>query len=600
MVYQNCGVPFKLANQQSDSFKSACRPSGKGSFSESKVQLSPQTIHNAQEGYSAQKGKLETLEGSKVSMSFDLSKPTAFKAADEILAGTRLNVLIDLVCVKNLEDVFTGGSGLSDSEFYFSLNLRTLSSSPVDSLIAEAELDRSPVLSHEKAVEIVLRSSMTFSEISELAKKDRCLVGITESVPRFVPSLVWNDPKFPQQTFHSAIESQAGVNSFLSDEISAAGYVTVAIIDSGVDWNHTDLEQVNRSLSKDMVSGRSLQGRPEMPLQSGSVTESILNTFFHGTHVAGLIGATIGNSIGVAGVGGPRVNMVSYNGLKWSQESGEWVAHFPDDVLYNAIIEAAKTSHIINMSLGVTYPSGFQAPSLLKEAVDKATAANRLVITAAGNGYVECQLKPSSTCSQALKRANMDSTSEPREYPAYFAKTNSKVIAVGSTDQNPIATTNLSSFSNYGPSVVEISAPGSGGEGIWSTAALGLKNGQTPIEYYPLSGTSMATPQVSGAAALAWGYVAERVGSENVKADEIKKWMLLYESNDHSAKLESYFKNGSRINIKKLYSSIKYQVSSSGNPGTTTPTPTAPTGPTPEVPLDGTGFPSIVDLPTCP
>src|SRR5690606_23926464 len=115
----------------------------------------------------------------------------------------------------------------------------------------------------------------------------------------------------------------------------------------------------------------------------------------------------------------------------------------------------------------------------------------------------------------------MDNANDPKEFPAYFAKTNSRVLTVGSTDQNPIASSNISSFSNYGPSVVEISAPGSGDQGILSTVALGLKDSQgNPIEYYPLSGTSMATPQVSAAAALAWGYVAERLGPSNVKADE--------------------------------------------------------------------------------
>ena len=111
--------------------------------------------------------------------------------------------------------------------------------------------------------------------------------------------------------------------------------------------------------------------------------------------------------------------------------------------------------------------SGATNNPALEAAIQAAGNAGILFVTAAGN---------SST--------NLDSTPY---YPASYSDSN--VIAVAATDTNG----NLATFSNYGANTVAIAAPGTG---IFSTLP--------GNNYGYLSGTSMASPEVAGVAALAW------------------------------------------------------------------------------------------------
>ena len=184
----------------------------------------------------------------------------------------------------------------------------------------------------------------------------------------------------------------------------------------------------------------------------------------HGTHTAGTIGANTDNAIGVAGIS-PNVTIVS---AKFLQQSGTL------DAAIKAIdyITDLKIRH--NMNFVATSNSwGYQGEfvQVLSDAVNRERQAGILFIAAAGN--------------------NAGNNDVSDFWPANLSLTLDNVISVAAIDVN----NNLASFSNYGATSVHIGAPG---VGIWST----LYNSNLDPIYANFSGTSMAAPHVSGAAAL--------------------------------------------------------------------------------------------------
>lgn len=168
----------------------------------------------------------------------------------------------------------------------------------------------------------------------------------------------------------------------------------------------------------------------------------------HGTHVAGTVAANTGNSVGVAGTA-PDAQLAICKAL-----NGAGVGFVTDVAACIDWSWRTGGARIISMSLGSE-----QGSSTEERAVKDAAAAGVLVIAAAGNGYDD---KPN--------------------YPAIYPE----VMSVASFNQAGV----ISDFSTCN-SDVEIAAPG---EDIWSTFPAN--------SYGVISGTSMATPHVSGAAAL--------------------------------------------------------------------------------------------------
>lgn len=214
--------------------------------------------------------------------------------------------------------------------------------------------------------------------------------------------------------------------------------ITVAILDTGCDHNHPDLE-------KQIIGGRNFtdddRNNPNIFLDYNG----------HGTHVAGTIAAQQ-NTGGVVGVA-PEASLLIVKVLN-KQGSGkyEWIING-----INYAIE--QKVDIISMSLGGPHDS-----TDLHEAIKTAVANNILVVCAAGN-----------------EGDGVDSTDE-FEYPGYY----NEVITVGAIN-NKRQTSNFTNSHNE----IDVVAPG---EAILSTYLNG--------KYAKLTGTSMATPHVSGALAL--------------------------------------------------------------------------------------------------
>lgn len=247
---------------------------------------------------------------------------------------------------------------------------------------------------------------------------------------------------------------------------------------------------------------------------SGCPNQTTTDPDGHGTHVAGIASAVTNNSIGVAGLAWEGRLM----SVKVLDDTGggyySWIA--------NGIILAADNgAEVINLSLGGSSPS-----LTLENAINYAWGKGVVIAAAAGNN------------GRSL-----------RIYPGYYLK----VIAVAATD----ATDKKASFSNYG-NWVDVAAPG---VSILST----YNNG-----YSTLSGTSMATPFVSGLAALLKG---QNPGLTN---SEVRN--KIESSSDSISGTGNYWTWG-RINVCRALGCVS-SLAPSPTP-TPSPTPAASLAPTP-------------------
>ena len=239
--------------------------------------------------------------------------------------------------------------------------------------------------------------------------------------------------------------------------------IIVAVIDTGVDYNHPDLtSNMWRKPGEIPNNGRDDDGNGYIDDVYGwnfySKTKDPWDDIGHGTHCAGTIGARGNNSIGVAGV----CWNVRIMALKFLGPNGGAASDAANAIYYATRNGAKLTSN--------SWGGGPYSQSL-KDAISDAAANGVLFIAAAGNGGAD-QVG--------------DNNNNTPTYPASYGLAN--IIAVAATDRDDA----LAGFSNYGSTSVHLSAPG---VDIGSTAG---------GDYYFMSGTSMAAPHVSGACALIW------------------------------------------------------------------------------------------------
>ncbi|MDP2172535.1 MAG: S8 family serine peptidase [Candidatus Cloacimonadaceae bacterium] len=309
---------------------------------------------------------------------------------------------------------------------------------------------------------------MIDAAVEALAKDPNIIYAELEGINRskFVP----NDPMVTQQYTHARIRSYDAW-----DYIQGSHNVLIGITDSGVKWNHPDLRAniwINPAESPGMTinwdAGTITGGNGVDAGEGGNKIDDLVGWDFynndnnpiqtyvqndHGTHVAGCAAAVGNNAIGVAGTS-PIASILSCKGSSNTSPSSG-ISYAYDQVKYSAEIGA----HIINASWGGS--GGGAYPNSI---VNYATALGSLVIAAAGNN-------------------NTEHTASYQDYPADCTN----ALCVASTGQNDVK----SNFSDFG-APIDICAPG---EGILSTII--SNNG-----YDAYDGTSMASPNVSGVAAL--------------------------------------------------------------------------------------------------
>jgi subtilisin family serine protease len=269
--------------------------------------------------------------------------------------------------------------------------------------------------------------------------------------------------------------------------------IVVGVVDTGIDWTHPDLAA--NVWSNPGGIGGCAAGTHGYNAIKGNCKPRDDND--HGTHVSGTIGAVGNNGTGVAGVNWS----VKLMGLKFLNAKGSGSTSNAVKAIDWAV--AAKQAGVNVRVLSNSWGGGGYSQALL-DAIDAAGANDILFVVAAGNASANDDTTPSYPC-------------------AYNAP---NVVCVAATD----STDALASFSNYGPATVDLGAPG---VGVLSTV---------PGGYASYSGTSMATPHVSGAAALILSHCSETVAQLKAK---------LLSSVDADPSLAGLTVTGGRLDLQK-------------------------------------------------
>jgi subtilisin family serine protease len=303
-----------------------------------------------------------------------------------------------------------------------------------------------------------------------------------------------------------------------------AGSVIVAVLDTGIAYTHPDItanlwtnqaeipgdgiDNDGNGINDDYYGANFGGLKPGDPWDDDTADS-------HGTHVAGIIGATGNNGVGTAGINW-TARIMAVKVLHGPEGYGEL-----SDVLKGMEYALARGAKIINCSIESTQDqadaNGMQS---LHEAVKIADQAGAIVVSAAGNTGLD--LDTSAIYPASIRLPN-----------------NIAVAAVTRFDE-------LATYSDSGRHSVDLVAPGgsAGGtgtpDGILST--VWLANGSQL--YRTTSGTSMAAPHVTGAAALAWNL------NPGLSAYQVKGRIL--NSVDRLPAYAPFCISGGRLNLDAL------------------------------------------------
>ncbi len=317
-----------------------------------------------------------------------------------------------------------------------------------------------------------------------------------------------NDPQFGEQWALNNRGQDGGKDRADIDALKAWGIsqgsnkVVVAVLDSGVDYTHKDLvanmwmrpETVPQYTDDELGSFDDLRG-----YDADANIADPMDDNGHGTHCAGVIGAEGDNGEGIAGINWH----VQIMPLKFLGKGGFGSTKNAIEAINYAIERKSKgvNVRVISASWGSTSRS-----KALEDAIRAAGDAGILFVAAAGNNGTDNDRRP--------------------HYPSNYDLPN--VISVAALDRAD----QLASFSNFGVKTVHIAAPGKDILSTWLND-----------DYRGASGTSMATPHVSGVAALILSK------SPNLSVAKLREKML--GSVDKLPHLQGLTVSGGRLNAAK-------------------------------------------------
>ena len=321
--------------------------------------------------------------------------------------------------------------------------------------------------------------------------------------------IIPNDPRFGElwglhNTGQSGGTVDADIDAPEAWSLGTGGTVLVGVIDTGVDWDHVDLA-ANIYTNPGEIAGNGVDDDLNGFVDDIHGWDFVNNDnnpnddHGHGTHVSGTIAAVGNNGIGVAGVSWSARILP----LKFLDSGG-------GGTTANAI-RAVEYATLMGVKLTSNSWGGGGFSTALRDAIQAAGNQGILFVAAAGNNGSNNDTFP--------------------HYPSNYDLDN--VISVASTDRFDA----LSGFSNYGPVTVDLGAPGSD---ILST----FPNNT----YGTISGTSMATPHVSGAVCLTWA------AAPLMTHMEVKN--IILGTVDPLPSLAGRMVSGGRLNVHTLLASL--------------------------------------------
>lgn len=372
----------------------------------------------------------------------------------------------------------------------------------------------------EQAYAFTFDQDTDLEELKRQAESDECVLQIGNDVMMYAIGNP-NDPSLSRQWHMPNLEAGAAYDIFYGAN-GINNDVVIAIVDTGVNYNHPDLK-ANMWKNSAGQYGRDFINNDNDPIDD----------FGHGTHCAGLAAAVSNNGVGIAGTMGQRSKIMAVKVL--GRDGGG-----SSEAIVNGINYAAQNgAQVISLSLGSR-----GANSVFQRAIATAVSGGAVVMMAAGNDNTQ------------ITASNLYS-------PVGYGASINGAIAIGSTAQS----NQRSTFSNYSTTYVELGAPGTD---IYST----LMNNS----YGNMSGTSMATPIAAGAAGLAVGLLKAR----NVTVTPALVESLMQESAIKDSQLRSVFKDGNRLNLRTLAQLIESRYPAGQTPAPQpTPAPTPAPQPTP-------------------